>query len=95
MLMYICMCIQVRMYCETQPRFAGKSWMELFPDDSFPNDTPEDRARSKNMYIIYIVHTDHESPKAIQQLTPRQEMSCFRWQYVYMYTSYSESSCVE
>ena len=43
--------IQVRMYCETQPRFAAKTWLELFPDDSFPNDTPEDRARSKNMYI--------------------------------------------
>ena len=35
------------MYCETQPRYAGKSWMELFPDDAFPNDTPEDKARSK------------------------------------------------
>ena len=36
------------MYCESQPRFAGKSWQDLFPDDSFPNDTPEDRARSES-----------------------------------------------
>ena len=36
------------MYCESQPRFAGKSWLELFPEDSFPNETPEDRARSES-----------------------------------------------
>ena len=48
------------MYCETQQRFAGKSWMELFPDDSFPNDTPEDRARSKNMYTVHVYMYVHE-----------------------------------
>ena len=36
------------MYCETQPRYVGKTWMELFPDDIFPNESPEDRARSKS-----------------------------------------------
>ena len=35
------------MYCETQQRFPGKTWLELFPDDSFPNETPEDKIRSK------------------------------------------------
>jgi c-Jun N-terminal kinase len=37
----------VRMYCETQQRFPGKTWTELFPDDSFPNETPEDKIRIK------------------------------------------------
>ena len=35
------------MYCETQQRFPGKTWLELFSDDSFPNETPEDKIRSK------------------------------------------------
>ena len=38
------------MYCESQPRYKGKSWMELFPDDAFPNDTPEDKVKSKNIF---------------------------------------------
>jgi hypothetical protein len=43
----LCVCVvQVRAYCESQPRYKGKSWMELFPDDSFPNDTPEDKVKS-------------------------------------------------
>ena len=41
--------IQVRMYCESQPRNRGRSWMELFPDDAFPNDTPEDKVKSKDI----------------------------------------------
>ena len=35
------------MYCETQPRFQGKVWLDLFPDEAFPNDTPEDKIRSE------------------------------------------------
>ena len=38
---------QVRMYCESQPRHPGKTWPELFPDDIFPNDSPEDRLKSE------------------------------------------------
>lgn len=32
----------VKMYCEAQPRYRGKSWDSLFPEDAFPHDTPED-----------------------------------------------------
>ena len=35
------------MYCESQPRFPGKTWMELFPEDIFPNETPDDRQKSE------------------------------------------------
>nr|Q966Y3.1 RecName: Full=Stress-activated protein kinase JNK [Suberites domuncula]CAC38785.1 c-jun N-terminal kinases (JNK) [Suberites domuncula] len=38
----------VRLYCESQPRYAGKSWKDLFPDDVFPNDTPEDKAKTRH-----------------------------------------------
>ena len=38
----------VRMYCEGQPRYKGRSWMELFPDDAFPNDTPEDKVKTQH-----------------------------------------------
>ena len=38
----------VRMYCESQAKNPGKSWMELFPDDCFPNDTPDDKVKTKN-----------------------------------------------
>ena len=45
----VCVCVaQVRAYCESQPRYKGRSWMELFPDDAFPNDTPEDKAKSNS-----------------------------------------------
>jgi c-Jun N-terminal kinase len=37
----------VKAYCELQPRYKGKSWLELFPDDSFPNDTPEDKVKTR------------------------------------------------
>ena len=40
------------MYCESQPRYPGKSWRELFPDDVFPNDSPEDRAKSKYTLLL-------------------------------------------
>ena len=36
------------MYCENQVRYPGKTWLELFPDDVFPNDSPEDISKSKN-----------------------------------------------
>ena len=47
------------MYCETQPRFQGKVWLDLFPDEAFPNDTPEDKIRSEtdsthNMYSVMV-----------------------------------------
>ena len=35
------------MYCENQPRYIGKSWDELFPDNVFPSDTPDDRTKSE------------------------------------------------
>ena len=38
------------MYCETQPRYPGKAWMDLFPDSAFPNETAEDKARSESLY---------------------------------------------
>ena len=41
------------MYCESQPRYKGKGWMELFPDDSFPNDTPEDKVKS-NLNVVTV-----------------------------------------
>ena len=49
MYVYVLVCVstQVRAYCESQPRYKGRSWMELFPDDAFPNDTPEDKVKSK------------------------------------------------
>ena len=37
------------MYCESQPRYPGKTWYELFPDDIFPNDSPDDIAKSESM----------------------------------------------
>lgn len=40
---------QVRMYCESQAKNPGKSWMELFPDDCFPNDTPDDKVKSMSL----------------------------------------------
>ena len=48
------------MYCESQPRYPGKTWYELFPDDIFPNDSPDDIAKSKSMlyccwYIVIIM----------------------------------------
>ena len=48
---------QVRMYCESQAKYPGKSWMELFPDDCFPNDTPEDKIKS-----VFIVTYFYPSP---------------------------------
>ena len=49
------------MYCETQQRFPGKTWTELFPDDSFPNETPEDKIRSKTwfMELLCNAHSRH------------------------------------
>ena len=38
----------VRAYCESQPRYKGRSWIELFPDDAFPNDTPEDKVKTQH-----------------------------------------------
>lgn len=35
------------MYCESQPRYKGKTWTELFPGDVFPNDSKEDEHKSK------------------------------------------------
>ena len=71
------------MYCETQPRYAGKSWMELFPDDAFPNDTPEDKARSKchvhaGMYIG--VHD------IVENKTPCVYYTCMHHVLVHVYT---------
>ena len=37
----------VRMYCENQVRYPGKTWLELFPDDVFPNDSPEDISKTQ------------------------------------------------
>ena len=47
MLLFLYSCVQVRMYCESQPRYAGKSFQELFPDSSFPHETVEDKGRSE------------------------------------------------
>lgn len=38
----------VRMYCESQPHYEGKSFLELFPDECFPNETPENLLRIKH-----------------------------------------------
>ena len=38
----------VKQHCMSQPRYEGKSWMELFPDKAFPNDTPEDRVKTQH-----------------------------------------------
>ena len=38
----------VRAYLESQPRCKGRSWMELFPDEAFPNDTPEDTVKTQH-----------------------------------------------
>lgn len=38
----------VRMYCESQPRYKGRSFNDLFPDDMFPKDTLEDHAKTKH-----------------------------------------------
>lgn len=38
----------VRTYCESQPRYLGKGWTELFPDDIFPTDSPEDLTKTKH-----------------------------------------------
>ena len=38
----------VRKYCEGQPKFKGKSWVELFPDDTFPNQSPEDKVKTQH-----------------------------------------------
>lgn len=38
----------VRTYCESLPRYAGKNWMELFPNESFPNETPDDKHKTKH-----------------------------------------------
>ena len=43
------------MYCETQPRFQGKVWLDLFPDEAFPNDTPEDKIRSETDSIQHVL----------------------------------------
>ena len=40
------------MYCESQPRYPGKTWYELFPDDIFPNDTPDDTQRVSPSYFV-------------------------------------------
>jgi c-Jun N-terminal kinase len=37
----------VKTYCESQPVYPGKPWYELFPDDIFPNDSPDDIAKTK------------------------------------------------
>ena len=36
---------EARAYTESQPESKGRSWMEIFPDDAFPNDTPEDKVK--------------------------------------------------
>ena len=45
------------MYCESQPRYKGKSWLELFPEDAFPNDTPEDKVKSEAYTMCYVLVT--------------------------------------
>ena len=35
-------------YCERLPWYKGKSWIELFPDNAFPNDTPEDKVKTRH-----------------------------------------------
>ena len=37
-----------RAYLESQPKSKGKPWMEIFPDDAFPNDTTEDKVRTQH-----------------------------------------------
>ena len=44
------------MYCESQPRHKARSWMDLFPDDAFPNDTPEDKVKSNILLAKLMVH---------------------------------------
>ena len=39
---------KTREYCETQPRYKGRSWTDLFPDDAFPSDVPEDKVRTQH-----------------------------------------------
>ena len=47
--------LQVRMYCMGQPRYPGKTWMELFPDMMFPNETEEDQRRSQYLCVLSCV----------------------------------------
>ena len=47
------------MYCENQPRYHGKSFEELFPDECFPNETPEDLVRSESC-LRNILHAQHD-----------------------------------
>ena len=56
---------QVRMYCESQAKYPGKSWMELFPDDCFPNDTPDDKIKS-----VFIVTYFYPSPSFLPSFSP-------------------------
>lgn len=39
---------EARAYFESQPKSKGKSWMEIFPDDVFPNNTPEDKVKTQH-----------------------------------------------
>ena len=40
---------KTREYCESQLRYEGRSWMELFPDEAFPNGTHiEDEIKTQN-----------------------------------------------
>ena len=39
------------MYCENQARYPGKSWDELFPNEVFPSDSPDDATKSEIMIL--------------------------------------------
>ena len=51
---------QVRTYCESLPRYPGKGWMELFPNESFPNETQDDRVKSKSVMTDVHVHMNNQ-----------------------------------
>lgn len=44
---------QAQQYCASQPKYSGKTWIEIFPDDIFPNETPDDQKRSNFFACVY------------------------------------------
>ncbi len=75
------------MYCESQPKHAGKTWVDLFPEDVFPSDTPEDKTKSEcgNVAIlrelVYSCHpwADQQCSKGSGLLTQVQTHAMETW----------------
>lgn len=93
------------MYCESQPRYPGKTWYELFPDDIFPNDSPDDIAKSESMlyccwyyyYYYYVAKLARDLLTKMLQIDPKDRITvdaALRHPYVSIWYDPAEAEAV-